>query len=453
MFIDKAIADFLRNQLTIELPDIALSQIATTSPLVYRGPGNMRQDSQGRIEITCYADTQDEDGGLRTFFTKLSKTPQSLLVDESEYYEGVAREFGAATWLLGRSQASTNSGSGHQRIVVRTSPYMLSQTTSRSGSKFRLRMIFAHQKRCHWSALLDEQATVVEVEPTLKFSMKAEEQDDDHIVVSVESVSPFPDDFRLRLLEALRFVCALPLNPCVIDENGASERIVELWPGELEPDKHAPMPPLRMNGEARKSDISQLFRKYLSYVMKNGTPGLVHRCSVQLDHLRQCQTNSIGAQAVATSVAAEGIANLLPSPSRQKDHEDELLACGTALGEFISGGTWSDTVRKRVRGFADNLRAVRAIDRMYAQVAQGNALEVDVKAWDGLRHQWVHASPSNRKGSSRENIASIVHSLHSVTRLIYSMIFGLIGYEGEFVDWVDPNFRLRKFPFSATKIA
>jgi len=453
MFIDKAIAEFLRHRLEIDFPSMEFVQQAAVSPTVYRGPGNLRQHADNRIELTCYADTPDDDRGLEGFLDKLSTTPKSMLVDESEYYQTTANQFGSATWISGQTQISTSSGLSHAKTIVRSSPYMLKQTTDKVSPRFGLRMWFSQQRSRHWMALVGEHQLANDADSGIDyaFSLKVEEEGDECILVSMMSSVAFPPDFKLRILETLRFVCALPLHPSVVDEFGNGVRTVELWPAGLSPDSHVPSAPLRMNGQFATSDVLRLFELFLRYVLKEGIPDLVHLSSVQLDHMRQNQKNSVGAQAIATSVAAEGIANLHPAPTRTDKEAAELTACGQQLVEALSSGSWSDQVRARVKGFSTNLKEVRAIDRMHALAATGHVLEEDIDAWKYLRNKWVHAAPTNLNEHRRNAMEANINGLQSVTRLIYCMIFSLIGFEGPFTDCANPKFPERAYPFTPPK--
>ncbi|MBD8650992.1 hypothetical protein IFT66_07860 [Rhizobium sp. CFBP 13726] len=155
----------------------------------------------------------------------------------------------------------------------------------------------------------------------------------------------------------------------------------------------------------------------------------------------------MSAWAIGVSVAAEGIAKLLPPPPAQDN--DDFLKLRTDILKFMEAGAYEKPLQRRIAGMMKGLDSVGPKGLMYALVPSGHALDEDVKAWSGLRNQAVHTSGGKAPAVSDNSFQQLIDAIHTVYRLLHMMTFSLIGYEGDFTDYGSRGFPTRSFPYKA----
>src|SRR5271157_987073 len=129
---------------------------------------------------------------------------------------------------------------------------------------------------------------------------------------------------------------------------------------------------------------------------------MLHPCSVHVAHARQASANSFDAWTVGVSVAAEGIARLLPfsgSPVQKAIKEIQQI-----VRRWLKKRKFDKSVQDRVNGCLGQLSQVRPIDRMMELVNTGYLDGDDVKAWNSLRNISVHTADVREENLSAENL-------------------------------------------------
>jgi hypothetical protein len=446
MRITTEISEFKKRAFVRDYQSIEIRQCSSADPLIFNGSGYVRQESDGTILLKCYAEIPDQLADIGSMMNFMLDQKSGLLYSDDEYFDARMRGFGSIEWRAGMSLASFSTGGDSKKIIVTMSPRMLSASETVGKPSSELRLTFARQELRHWTALLGKPHTIHLASLPMTFELDVQSTDSGEIEIRACSQSGFPDEFRVRLVEALQFITALSLWSVCYEQFASGERTVELWADPRGVRHQAPLPPLTMRHTKGRAAVLNLFACYLDLTVREAEAGLVHRCSALLHSIRQSQQGSIEAEAVSLCVAAEGISRLLPEFSKPEVSADLRKARGVLL-EALGSGDFEKSTKDRVKGLLSKFSEPRAKDVMLKLVSSGRVVREDVIAWESLRHSSVHSTKRRVPAGTPDDTELVVENMYKTLRLIYGMIFGLIGYAGPCIDYGSNRFPERQFPF------
>jgi len=148
--------------------------------------------------------------------------------------------------------------------------------------------------------------------------------------------------------------------------------------------------------------------------------------------------SSIEAQALTIGVAVEAI---LKAEYAQYGMPDEtFLSELKSLGELIEQQQFKSNIGKRVSGVLGNMAGSSAEDKMKALIHRGLITDHHKAAWKKIRHSAAHAEYLNP-----ESLQEHFTLCNQVLALAYLLIFGAIGYEGEYTDYGDVGWPTRAY--------
>ncbi|MFZ2067202.1 MAG: hypothetical protein WAV27_14565, partial [Xanthobacteraceae bacterium] len=153
------------------------------------------------------------------------------------------------------------------------------------------------------------------------------------------------------------------------------------------------------------------------------------------------------------SVAVEGAASLIDLEEnkaqkvKQKADNKRLKKLQDFIVREVSRRKRLKQFTPRIRGLVGGLTVVRAIDRMKWLVDQGGAESAHVEAWQRLRNRGVHPATKGDVDVASLDFQKMLDELHSVTTLLYHIVFHVIGYRGPYTDYSARNFPAKDYPF------
>jgi hypothetical protein len=308
----------------------------------------------------------------------------------------------------------------------------------------KLYLTFHNQTKSNWIVFLNTVQEIVLKAPEFSFSFEIVTDVEGQISIVISSTSDFPPSFQQRFVESMEFTLGLNLDVVFAIQMDTKLRTVQLYSSSNRNTRLSSFPPLPNSTIRFRLDCLKVLKSYLEYIYTQPTAGMLHPCSVHVAHARQASANSFDAWTVGVSVAAEGIARLLPStgsPVQKAIKEIQKI-----VRMWVKKKKFDESVQARVNGCLGSLSQVRPIDRMMELVKSGYLDENDVNAWKSLRNISVHTSDVREENLNAENLQLSLNDLHRIYKLIHTMIFFLIGYEGQYTNYSKQGYPVERFP-------
>jgi hypothetical protein len=278
----------------------------------------------------------------------------------------------------------------------------------------------------------------------LAFDLKINEVRNGQIRVEATSGKDLPETFERRLTEALQFVVGQSLHAAIVDEFTLSARTLSLSGSSSNIRRVPAFPPLEIHTSQYAAQHVELLRCYLTYLFSSPDEGIWSPPSSFLSLLRSASEGSIDSWLIGICVTVEGLAGLIeytPAPVTA-----ELAKFQEHVAKWIEHEGISERNAKRVTGLIGQLGSTRPIDRMMSLVPRRLLYESDIKTWSKARNSAVHTRRSSAADMKSERLQGRIDQLHDVYRLLYFIIFQVIGYNGEYTDYAEHHFPVRAYP-------
>ncbi len=434
MDFDKAAEAFRRKELELDFASITIEQCKEAEPVTYAGPGYFRQDASGRLEVKCYATTTPQ-AGIAAFNRQMRSTSGSLYLEE-DHYRTLAVDHAGHEWEASPSLLASSISFVTNASVMTLTPRSLVRRLGWRDSASRLQLEFFRQRERNWTALFG--AHDIEYAVGQRLALTIERGADEAVVVSARSPTSLPPALEMRLVEALQFVLSLDLHVDISDHAGDGTRTAELRSAGARRSRLNPYPPLDTRSPGNSAPVISLLQHYLRYVFAGELDDAWHPCSAHLAHARQASANSLEAWEVGLSVAVEGIANLIPAQAQAETVDYRELRKG--LTAWLGECGYPDSLINRIGGMLGGLEMVRPKDRMMALVECGAVYKDDIDAWVRVRNTAVHTRQVTSSDFDDAELQRRFDQLHRVYRLMYGMVFHLIGYSGPYTNYAERGF-------------
>lgn len=444
--------------LELDCPQVELRQEGTETPRTLSGPGYIRQDEVGILEF-------------RVFVTHASDMPDPLvdlegmvvgtLAPDTHYYSLLARDQYSRSWSASRVSIDTNMGAtqdGRQVLVATGKMREIQYRRDRAGKETgqAMAMYFFEDFECPWFLATTIEKRITEKYKTSGFALNAallpmegyelliRKEEEFGIILEANSTSALPPLLDIRLTESFLFVLAHSPWPGVIqlyDQAHESLRLISKIP----PRSSSPfMPPVQINALPSRNWFWVLFATYLDYLIKQNHDSW-HPCSRFLHSIVTAGRGSFHSGALALGVAVEGLSRVLfPSigkPSTEfVDCLDELISYASKWGPNDTRPA-AEELRKRVPGLLGQLKSVGAKDRLYYLARRDWIAGELIDKWGALRNRTAHGSMPGVRVEQ-----AFLDLFHSVTELLYQLIFCAISYRGIYTAHSRRNFPPAYYP-------
>ncbi|MCH8685870.1 hypothetical protein [Pedomonas mirosovicensis] len=435
MTFDEMIEAFCSGTLENDMPRIALLRQGSQEGEEIMGPGTLRQNIEGEIELKCHVGFDDPQRMI-DLINRSQMSEAGALFAETDYYHVTATDAHDAVWDAGSVLINSSISLPMAAGVIRAKPKLLRRHTTVRTLTSSLKLHFFDQAQRNWRGLIGGPYTV-ELD-SLRVLLTVEQAREGQIKVLATCDDAFPEAFERRLVEALQFVVGQSLHCAVVDVIAASSRTLSLYGATSHIRRVPSFPPLATHTTQYTSQLIGLLRCYLRYLMALPDEGIWSPPSSFLSLLRRSSESSIDGWLIGICVAVEGLAGLIEfEPSKLAD---ELASFQENAAAWISAQGISDGNRKRIEGLIGQLNTVRPRDRMMSLVPGGYLLEDDIKTWTKARNSAVHTRRAGLADLKPRNLQKSIDQLHRIYRLLYSIIFYVIGYRGVYTDYAERGF-------------
>ncbi|KKW90176.1 hypothetical protein [Sphingobium chungbukense] len=438
---EETIALFRQGGFTLDVPKLEFHRCGTDSNDDLTGPGTIRQDADGQIEIKCHVTFANGQDMIDLLNRKMASASGSLYADD-EYFDIQAMDPNADVWDAGKSLIHESLSFPMQAGTIIAKPQMLRRTQERKNGTPALQLYFFYQSHRDWEALIGGPYNIMM--GALSFSLTVEADQDQQVKITAAAENPFPDAFERRLVEGLQFVVGQSLTCSIVDETSATSRTVSLCAAASHLRRVHSYPPLEIHTTHSARDVIRLLGVYMTYLDSLPDDGLWSPPTSFLSLLRGASESSLDGWLIGLCVAVEGLAGLI-------DYEpaglsEELIRVQNGISDWLEAERVSDTSRKRIEGLLGQLGNVRPRDRMMSLVPGGALLEDDISAWTKARNRAVHTRKVKKGDLEKDKLQTSLDGLHRIYRLLYWIIFHVIGYSGKYTDYAEPGFPVKSYP-------
>jgi hypothetical protein len=200
------------------------------------------------------------------------------------------------------------------------------------------------------------------------------------------------------------------------------------------------------NTEGSAESTEEMFRRYLTYAMREKRPLYLHRLSAEWGEVLRASQGTLQSQATIWCVVVEALLVLVKAGKGLGTISDpkkraQVRAWRRRVLKYLEDRKCPAGVQDRFLGATQALlqpSGREILKRLAAMDAVDGKLE---KRWSALRNPSAHADREGQ-GSSDE----LFRECMAVLALLYQLTFYLIGYEGWFRDYAAKGWPLRKYP-------
>jgi len=443
--------DFVRGSLTIDCVEIELVSNGPDS-VVYRGPGSIWQTDDGRLTLKLYCSNQV---GYAEIQKAVGSYTTGEIVPDSAFFSLLAVDIKGQSWSGARILPSFSRG--EKGTVISADLQDLSTEAELPYTASPARMLLGFDQCVDFpSNATTEVETTVAGEPygtsaslnVARFSACGYEftlQDEEGWLVLelLSSGDIFPNSLDIRVSEALQFVLAQHLIWSFREVDEGNKRLTAFRPsGRLETDQR-PRRPIALQRIDNTGSTWSLFDKYLHHIIDYDKQDKLHPLSALVRFVVSATFSALESQALAISVAVEGVLRLeferfgLPS----NEIEEEIKA----VRKLIQGHcALTEAFKKRVCGFLGNMLRPRAKDRLRELVEEGLIAPELLSAWEDTRHPAAHAGFISAS-SSPDYATQLISLCLKVNQLFNNLVFLAIGYTGKYTDYSVRGWPLKDF--------
>lgn len=437
--------DARNGNFVIDCLEMELKGNAPERPVCFRGPGYIKQGTRG-LEFKLYA-KELENVDMRA----KSKTKEGEVIQHSHLYSLFARDDSGNHWTSSRiaphfcSPIQPNPSS----IVVDGSIFELE---CRRELDFihplnRLRLAIYENITVPFNTSTDYFKSERNEEPELSRSVWDHtnfqaagcnftvNNEDGILLLSAESVGPFPELLEARLIEALLFVVGKHFWWRELWQITGQNEILRLRSYVISPTPIRMRAPFYERFDSIYKNYWHLFSLYLEFVVKHDQHDF-HPCSALLSTASQGSSNSAYGYALTLAVAVESLVKYLHSDLGVKDLRyknavdafKDYVMSWPQLDQWVNEGGPN---RERLIKLPDTLNQVSPQDRLYLLAKKGVLIEGHVDTWKKLRTRTAHVLDD----PNSPELQKLLRQIDTVIVLMYHLLFHAIGYQGPYVDF------------------
>jgi len=429
---------FQQRTLEIDCVEMVLTQSASANPIVHKGKGYIRQDTNDVLTFKIYATETRNLTPFDSFKSSLGATAGQLF-SPSDFFDLSATSNEGTVWHAERIIPRYNWTVGHDPIVLGNIGLLYIAQSLAESRHFVQIHFFDHVDLPHTLATKSEIDGHVTVNrDTSKFVAVGADfvvrTRNGAVVVEATSDNAMNGEIHTRIQEALAFLTAKPLSWRVLIRRDGHNQRIELSSATPKSPTTRLDPPVSPGYQGFLEHGWRLFSLYLDYIIKVTPHPYWNHCSYHLHNACEASANSIDAWAVGVSVALEGIATLINVERTDKERDTVAKLRCWVLKQLASHEEFLH-LQKRLSGLLGMLDNDRVQDRLAPLVASGHVRDEHLRAWSRLRNRHVHPKVIDLRNAANRDFQELFDLINKTTVLMYHVVFYLIGYEGPYTDY------------------
>jgi hypothetical protein len=416
----------------------------------YIGPGYIRQSTEGELVFKIYV-TYRENAHHFDGLTSGIKRTAGILANEDELYELTAVGHEGTVWRGMRIWPSFNWDTHNDSVIAAGPLHSIMAELDRPADRSFLRLHFFEEYEIPTLLMseVEERGSKYFVRERAefeacgsKFEVRKREGAGETLV-EASSERAFPPFFGLRIQEAFQYLTAKPAFWGARIETQGGKLTVELISPRRRSSRTQMRPPIGRHSIEFLQQGWRLFAHYLAYVVEKTEGTHWNPVAYHLYNAAEASANSVDAWAIGVSVAVEALSSLAQGPLSPSGQLAEFQAC---LRQFVTEQTAFTELQERTLRLIDSMGHPRPQDALHALGRTGHIEKRYISAWTDLRNRQVHPKLSDLKQPDPIDYEKLLQKIHRVQVLLYQLTFHLIGYEGPFTDYGEPEWPIRLYP-------
>jgi hypothetical protein len=432
---------FRTGSLVLDCVQITLTQRSTTEPKVYTGKGEIRLDDDEHLTFKLYVVDQ-QNIEFDTHLREMMSGVAGEVHGEETYYDLSVKDLAGHVWTSERLHRQTFTGVEGDTIVKGALRYIKTDTESRLERHFVSVETF---KPLDFPSRVARVFSPVPVESDFELSSVAFKvrMERDRFLITATAADAFDEDYYLRIVEALKFVTAKPVQPRIVKyTNGNTTSWYLLSVSKTNP-RIQQFPPLSPTSWAFAGRSIDLFCRYLEYIENAKTREQWHPMTFFLDNAAQATGGSWQSWGAGLGMAIEGLLTIIPV-----ERDEAEVSANRALRDWVVEQVAKDeryaSFAPRVQGLLGPLFSVGPQDRLQ-HLVDTNVIDKGLKsAWRDLRNSSVHPDAATLTQGLGEDPQKQFRLISCATALMYQVVFHIIGYSQTYTDYATLGFPERE---------
>lgn len=438
---------FLRGKLEINCPKIELTPtVPSTSRTILQGSGAIALSDEGQFALMVYF---PQTFALEEVFEHL-EWEAGKVIPEDACYTVTAYDISGHVWKADNLIPDRNSGPNGSIITGRLLELKKQDDLTTATSKTRINYYFNRMIQVPFNTLIKEQEEVGATARKIKSSIRLARFTSCNIEFEVEEVEGHTslravceaDDYQTvfisRIFEAFTFITASCASWSALEicHRGTCETRIRAVDTNISSSRI--LPPIKLQRVQVSNDVWDAFDCYLKHVLLNQQDYL-HPISIEISSVIESGKASLDIQALTLAVSIEALLREEMADTH-KDHENLKEDIAEAK-RLINGSTKiSADFKTRVPGLLGSMMNPRAKDILASLGSRGVIDEALIKIYGSLRNKSAHGGKGS--GSGFQNY---YNRISAVLVLFYQLVFLVIDYQGEYVDYSSYGYPVKRF--------
>lgn len=432
---DGELAAFESGNLELDFPQMTVTQEGTETPIIYSGPGSLRQTPDRRLKFRLFCTTPSSTPRFAETIAGDGLHTAGQLVAADCFYSLSAIDLTGQQWSSERLMVDRDEGSAGLVITGKLNWIEHNPRADLKATAFRLIVIaeveFPANRATHTKETSGEEWSEESRRDVAEFEACGRRirlrRHPGKLVITVEKAdAALPPYSHTRIIEGLQFVLGRSLWWSAMIAGDEHTQTLRLRSERGQPQLRLKAP-IALQQDLLGEATWPLCTKYLAFIWNYGLERF-HPISAWLDSARHASTGSVFAKGLALAVAVEGVLN------------SELEAWGAPNADYLEGIAAArahmacfdgdSELKKRIDKAIEPMARARAKDRLRALESVSVVTKAQISAWDKLRNSTAHARPPED-----QQLQEWLDLCHATEVLLYRLIFFVIRYAGPYTDY------------------
>lgn len=436
------IEDVCAHKLSIDCHKLTIRERGEGLKTTYEGCGTITQAPDGPLTVKAFV-TPPPGCTIADRFNVMFSRAQSVrageIIPDGEYYELTAHSFDGPIWICDRFLPKFRTSFSTGGMIAYGDLWQLKSMDTgpvvNKGEQLTLRYRNRPEFPCNVATKTETTAGErkgwshswnVARFSAAGFEFTAETNEQGMLVCAWTDSGTLPEHLESRISEALAFVFGAEFTPFAISRSGTESRDVRIFSEAGAPEKGS-YPPIQCAVNDPQGFFWRLFDRYLTHICKHQTDHW-HPLSSHVIAVIRATEGSLDAQALTLGIAVEGVLKCAYPAIGQPSAED--IAQANAALALIKNSALKDKFKDRMKGLISATKSARPKDKLHALATYDVVRQELIPTWKRLRDSYAHADLSDPNG-----VAERYRDCLIVRTLLHELIFGAIGYEGEYTDY------------------
>lgn len=438
-FNTDTIDKFISNTFEIDCIEITLTQKVDNDPIVYAGPGTIKQKENGILELKLYCKISDI---KKEMSHRLKYHTPGKIISDDNYFNLKAIDMSGAEWTSDNIlvTADVSFPTSGQVIKARLREIENVEEGSKKADKNYLFVVLPGKYEIPCNAKVDlpnggwRLSRSVFTTNNMELDLKKHEN---YLIINVNSKPEFLNkDVSIKILEALNIILGKVARPVVIKYTLQENSVLKI---KSVPDsfsnKEFP-PPFE---QSSPEDIQSFYCFLEKYLMAVENPysdlyGFWHK-------VNRAWQAGIENASLSVGVAIEG---LLSSYFRELGlPDDEIIKQAHTAIEKLNGVELGERIKGRILGSINGLLNNSSPKGVLYSLAQNGVFNKSIAdQWVKLRNKSVHPDKLNEDPRAFQKYIDLIYSCIA---LFYILIFLIIKYDGKYLDYSENGWPEKTF--------